>query len=319
MTRPILRLGSRQSTLAMAQSRGILAELQELRPEATIEIVPIVTTGDLMPSVAFDSVGTVGMFVTEIERALLDDRIDLAVHSLKDLPTALTPGLLIAAVPARANPFDVVIWREPPPSNPGPDPRLGTGSPRRAAQLRARWPGAHVSNLRGNVDTRLRRLDEGDLDGIVLAAAGLERLGLLASLEAAGRLEFLDTLKMVPAPGQGCLGIQCRAADHVAQQWVAALDDSPSRAAALAERALLAALGGGCLAPIAALAHVTDGTPPRLHLLGLVISLDGRSAHRESLDGPIDDPTSLGVRMAHALFAKGAGSILEISAVIEPE
>ncbi|TPW09582.1 MAG: hydroxymethylbilane synthase [bacterium] len=169
------------------------------------------------------------------------------------------------------------------------------------------------------MDTRLKRLDAGDLDGIVLAAAGLERLGLLAGLEAAGRLEFLDALKMVPSPGQGCLGIQCREADLDTRAWLLELDDPPSRAAALAERALLAALGGGCHAPIAAFAHVTDGAPPRLQLLGLVVSLDGRTSLRESSDGPIEDPTTLGVRVAQALFAAGAGPILGIAGVVEPE
>lgn len=303
----------------MTQSRGILADLLAIRPGGKIDIVPIVTTGDQTQTIAFDSVGTVGMFVTEIERALLDDRIDLAVHSLKDLPTALTPGLMIAAVPPRVNPFDALIWRAPGLSDQLKEPRIGTGSPRRGAQLLSRWPGASVVALRGNVDTRLKRLEEGDVDAIVLAAAGLTRLGLLAPLEASGRVEFLDALKMVPSPGQGCLGIQCRTADKKTREWLAGLDDPASRAAALTERSLLAALGGGCHAPIAAFAHVTDGAPPRLHLLGLVVSVDGRQTLRESLDGPMDDPVDLGVRVARALFARGAGPILGLPAVVEPE
>ncbi len=319
MTAPVLRLGSRRSPLAMAQSRGILADLLAIRPAEQIDIVPIVTIGDQTQTIAFDSVGTVGMFVTEIERALLDDRIDLAVHSLKDLPTALTPGLVIAAVPPRANPFDVLIWRAPGLTDQLTEPRIGTGSPRRAAQLLSRWPGARVVGLRGNVDTRLKHLQDRDMDAIVLAAAGLTRLELLGPLEAAGRIEFLDTLKMVPSPGQGCLGIQCRSADLATREWLAKLDDPASHAAALTERALLAALGGGCHAPIAAFAHVTDGTPPRLNLLGLVVSVDGRQTLRETLDGPITEPVDLGVRVARALFARGAGQILGLSAVVEPE
>jgi len=316
MTTDRLRLGSRASALATAQSRGIAAALAAGPGGPVIDIVPIVTTGDASPGLSFDSVGTVGMFVTEIERALLDDRIDFAVHSLKDLPTAPTPGLVIAAVPPRANPFDVLVRRTAAPLPAAP--RIGTGSPRRAAQLLARRPGAVVLPLRGNVDTRLRKLEGGEYDAIVLAAAGLDRLGLLERLDSEGRIELLDLLKMVPAPGQGCLGLQCREGDEATRRFLAALDDPESRVAALAERALLAALGGGCHAPIAAFAHVTDGVPRRLSLLGLVVSIDGSRFLTRTVDGAMDDPVALGVAAARALFDDGAGPILGRDALVEP-
>jgi hydroxymethylbilane synthase len=300
----------------MAQSEGIARDLEARHAGLVVSILPIVTTGDVSQAVAFDSVGTVGMFVTEIERALLDDRIDMAVHSLKDLPTAMTPGLVVGAVPPRANPFDVLVRRT---AAPLPDaPHIGTGSPRRGAQLLARRPGARVSGLRGNVDTRLRKLEAGEFDAIVLAAAGLSRLGLLERLDAEGRIEPLDILKMVPAPGQGCLALQCRAADGRTRGVLAALDDADSHVAALAERALLAALGGGCHAPIAAFAHVTDGVPRRLVLTGLVVSTDGARLLTRTSDGDPADPVGLGVAMARALFDDGAGAILGRDAVVTP-
>jgi hydroxymethylbilane synthase len=316
MTGVTLRLGSRASALAMAQSGTIAAAVAARSPEVTVEIVPVVTTGDASAGLAFDSVGTVGMFVTEIERALLDDRIDFAVHSLKDLPTAPTPGLVIAAVPPRANPFDVLVRRTRAPLPAAP--RIGTGSPRRAAQLLARRPDATIAPLRGNVDTRLRKLDAGEFDAIVLAAAGLERLGLYARLDGEGRLEPLDLLKMVPAPAQGCLGVQCRATDDATRRILAILDDADSRAAATAERALLAALGGGCHAPIAAFAHVTDGVPRRLVLTGLVVAPDGSRLLARTVDGALEDAAAVGMAGARVLFDDGAGPILGRDALVDP-
>ena len=312
-----LRLGTRKSALAMAQSGQVASALMARHPGLVVDLVPIVTTGDVAPDAPFDSVGTVGMFVTEIERALLENRIDMAVHSLKDLPTAMTAGLKIAAVPPRANPFDVLIWRDA--AAPRAErPRFGTGSPRRAAQILAARPDARVMPIRGNVDTRLSKLGAGEFDAIVLAAAGLDRLGLLPTLDADGRLEPLDMSRMVPAPGQGCLGLQCRADDAATGDLLRALDDFESQVAARAERALLAALGGGCHAPIAAFAHLSDGVPRRLRLLGLVIAPDGRTICRQSLDGDPADPEGLGLAAARALFADGAGAILGRAGVVEP-
>jgi hydroxymethylbilane synthase len=247
--------------------------------------------------------GSPGAFTKEIQRALLDGRVDLAVHSLKDLPTAGVAGLLVAAVPRRASPSDAVV------SASGVSlaelPRgavIGVGSPRRRAQLLRFRPDLRMIDVRGNVDTRLRKLDAGQCDALVLAAAGLVRLGLAARIT-----EILPFEVMLPAPGQGALAVEVRADDAPALKTVAALDHPPSRAEVTAERTLLAALGGGCLAPVAALGRVEQS---RLTLTARVLSPDGARMHESAASAEPSAAESLGRRLAEELLAAGAAELI---------
>jgi len=293
-------IGSRGSQLALWQARWVQARL----PGA--EVVVIQTTGDRILDVALPQAvpqtGIKGLFTKEIEEALLDRRVDLAVHSLKDLPTQMDPRLVIAAVPAREDVRDAVVGRRLAELAPGA--RIGTSSLRRASQLRRLRPDLKVENIRGNVDTRLRKLDEGRCDALILAAAGLRRLGL------AGRIaELLEPEVMCPAIGQGALAIQCRAEDGETRRLLEPLEDPAARAEVEAERAMLEQLGGGCLVPIGGWA-VLRGS--QLSLTGLVASPDGSEVVRASLDGPASDPADLGRRAAQQLLDRGAGRILDL-------
>lgn len=263
---PTLRLGTRASTLARTQS-GLVADALRARGR-TVELVPIRTEGDVRTG-SLVGIGGTGVFVTALREALLDGRCDLAVHSLKDLPTAPAPGIRLAAVPAREDPRDVLCARDGAALRDLPDgARVGTGSPRRVAQLRLVRPDLALQDIRGNVDTRLGRVsgpagDDGALDAVVLARAGLARLGRLDAVT-----EVLDPAVVMPAPGQGALAVECRD-DHVAlADALAALDDPPTRLAVTAERALLARLEAGCTAPVGALGRAADG---RLTLEAVVV------------------------------------------------
>lgn len=296
-----LRLGTRRSTLAVTQSQMVADLLMARHPGLVVELVPVVTTGDVTQDRSFSAVPTVGMFTTEIESAIRDGRADFGVHSLKDLPTGDAPGLTIAAVPLRATPWDVLITRESEILDELPaGARVGTGSPRRRAQLLAYRDDLEVVDIRGNVDTRIERLREGKYDAIVLAAAGLERMGLQDRVA-----EIFPPEVMLPAVGQGCLALQCRADDAGTIARLAAVEHRPSRQAALAERALLAALGGGCDAPIAAFARV-DGR--KIHLLGLVASPDGETILRDEATG--SSPEAVGRKLADQFLAAGAAAVL---------
>ena len=308
-----LRLGTRGSELALWQANAVAAGVRR-RSGRECELVVITTTGDRLHEANLSLVGGKRVFVKEIEQALIRGDIDLAVHSAKDMPAELPDGLAIAAVLPRADPRDAVVQpagaaRLPELSaagndaDGGPAPRVGSGSVRRVAQLRRAWPRAQFRLVRGNVGTRLRKLDAGDCDLLVLAVAGLERLGL------AHRISMpLDPDVCLPAPGQGIVAVETRAGDADTGAALAAIDDRAARAAFTAERAVVTALGGGCQVPIGALAEA-DGD--LLRLRALVASLDGSRRLRRDATMPADAAQALGAAVARDLLADGAGPILE--------
>ncbi len=317
MTRTELRLGTRGSPLALWQAHAAADRLAAAGgPPCTI--VPIRTSGDRLQAAPLGEVGGKRLFVKEIEDALLRGDIDLAVHSSKDLPAALPDGLAIAAVLPREDPRDaVVLPRRPAAAGRassideikaalGPSATIGTGSVRRIAQLTRAFPGAVFEAVRGNLDTRLRKLDAGTYDALVLAAAGLYRLGFAARIALA-----LDPDLCMPAPGQGIIAIEIRDDDARVREHVARIDDPAAAAALAAERSLVAALGGGCQTPIGALARPAPDDEASLELSGLVISLDGARCLRQRARGPRHDPVGLGRRVAEALLEAGAAEILD--------
>jgi len=298
-----IRLGTRRSALAKWQAQWVADRLRRLGVQ--VEIVEIVTQGD-QSSVPITSSDVQGVFTREIQRALLQGRIDLAVHSLKDLPTAPVEGLCLAAVPPRESPGDVLICREPGSLEALPEGAVvGSGSMRRRAQLLRARPGLVVKPIRGNVDTRLRKLDEGQCDAIVLAEAGLRRLELAQRITQ--RLPFSI---MLPAPGQGALGLETRADDTAARQMVERLDDPATRQAVVAERVLTATLQAGCRAPLGALAVVEDG---RLKLAARVLSSDGCECVEADAVAEMAAAEQLGRRVAAELLEKGAGRLIQMS------
>jgi hydroxymethylbilane synthase len=315
----ILRLGTRRSALATAQSRWVADRVQAAAAAAgtsvTVELVELTSHGDVSTA-PLVSYGGVGVFVSRLREALLSGEVDLAVHSLKDLPTAPAAGILLAAVPAREDPRDVLVARDGLTLGELPSgARIGTGSPRRAAQLRALGFGLQVVDLRGNVDTRLRTVHDGVLDGVLLARAGLLRLG-----REAEATELLDPLLMLPAPGQGALAVECRdsAADEHLAGLLAALDDRATRAAVSAERSLLAALEAGCSAPLGALAEVVEGEDgEELSLRTVVASIDGAITVRRSTTGPVDSADLLGKELAAQLLEEGVADLVARDAARE--
>lgn len=302
-----LRLGTRRSALALAQSGTVAAALRAAGGPS-VELVEITTYGDAAPG-AIATLGGTGVFVSALRERLLRGEIDLAVHSYKDLPTAAEPGLVIAAVPERADPRDVLIsQRGRTLAELAPNARVGTGSPRRTAQLLAARPDFEVVGLRGNVDSRLASVSSGRLDAVVLAWAGLARLGRLAEVS-----EVLSTAVMVPAPAQGALAVECRADDEALRRSLAELDHAPSAAAVSAERAVLAGLEAGCTAPVGALAELLD-TPggPELHLRARVAALDGSQVRTDKITGRPADAAEVGQRLAARLLAAGATNLLGV-------
>ena len=290
-------IGSRGSALALWQARHIAARLAEMGEETRIEVIK--TSGDKIQDVPLAKVGGKGLFTKEIEEALLDRSIDVAVHSLKDVPTELPAGLTLAAIPEREEPRDAVLGCAVADFRAGL--RIGTSSLRRSAQLLTYRSGLRIEMLRGNVDTRLRKLDEGQFDAIVLAAAGLRRLGLEARIRGLIPVEI-----MCPAAGQGALAIETRDDGGAAQQLAAKLDHGPSRAAVTAERALLLVLGGGCQVPVGAYARLEDG---QVRIIAIVAQPDGARVIRGELTGP--DPAEAGAALGRTLLARGAREILE--------
>ncbi len=289
-------IGSRGSALALWQARHIASKLLELGEAAQIQVIK--TTGDRMQEMSLITEGGKGLFTKEIEEALLAGSIDVAVHSMKDVPTEIPEGLTIAAVPPRENPLDALVGCSLEELKPGS--RVGTSSPRRASQLHALGRGLAIENLRGNVDTRLRKLDEGRHDAIVLASAGLRRLGWEARIR-----EFLPPEIMCPAAGQGALAIQTRDDGGAAFCLTRKLDDGSARAAVEAERAVLTALGGGCQVPIGAHARVDHDV---IRLIAMVASPDGSRLIRGEAVGM--EPAQVGAGLAEKLLAQGARAIL---------
>jgi len=302
-----LRLGTRASALALAQS-GTTATLVRAATGRDVELVHVVTAGDVS-SAAIAQIGGTGVFVTALRDALLAGEVDLAVHSYKDLPTAPAPGLVIAAVPQREDPRDVLVARDGLTIGELPaGSRVGTGSPRRTAQLLGLGLGIDVVPVRGNVGTRVGKVRSGELDAVVLARAGLARLDRLDDAT-----EVIDPLTMLPAPAQGALAVECRSGDVELVALLAALDDPDSRTAVAAERSLLAALEGGCTAPVGALAQVAEGDDgPELYLRGLVAAVDGTDAVRLSATGPTSEAVEVGRRLAAELLDLGAADLMGV-------
>lgn len=295
----MLRIGTRGSQLALWQANWVKERLESLGFQATIVVIQ--TTGDKITDVPLAQVGAKGMFTKEIEQSLLDGAIDMAVHSLKDLPTDLPDGLTIAAIPPRQEARDALVgpyrWRDLPRYA-----RIGTSSLRRSAQLKAVRPDLRIEPLRGNLDTRLRKLDEGAFDAIVLAAAGLMRMGWQARIG-----ELLSPEIMLPAVGQGALAVETRADQGPGFAAARRLNDNRSALCAAAERALLASLGGGCQVPIGAYAKKDN----LLHLEAVVVAPDGSTLVRRKTSGEARHPEKLGERLAQMLLDAGAKAILD--------
>jgi hydroxymethylbilane synthase len=300
------RVGSRGSDLALRQARAVADRLRAIDPELGIEHVAVQSRGDRVLDVPLARIGAVGLFTRELDDALLTGRIDIAVHSLKDVPTVCPDGLVLTVVLVREDPHDVLV------AAPGttletlpPGSRVGTSSLRRRAQLLARRPDLEVLDARGNVATRLGKLDSGELDALVLAGAGLVRLGL------AGRIaEVISPDIIVPAVGQGALATESRAGDARVNDLLSRLVDRPTRLATVAERAFLARLEGGCQVPIGALGRWEDGA---LELVGIVADIQGRTAVRGTESTAVDsdeEATAAGARLADRLLAGGAREIL---------
>jgi len=296
----MLTIGSRGSQLALWQARWIQARLESFGQECRLEIIH--TTGDKITDVALSKVGTKGLFTKEIEEALLNRTIDLAVHSLKDMPTDLPDGLVLAAIPEREDPRDAIVGLKLHDLKPGA--RVGTSSLRRAAQLRATRRDLEIADIRGNLDTRLRKLDEGQYSAIVLATAGLRRLGWEKRIA-----EVLSTDVMCPAVGQGALAVETRADGGPAFEACQRLEHATTRIAVTAERAVLASLGGGCQVPIGAHATVDGGS---VHVQAIVVSPDGSEIVRVHGSGPASDAEKLGRSLGEQLLAKGGKQILEV-------
>jgi hydroxymethylbilane synthase len=303
-----LRLGTRRSALALAQAQSVAAALTTATG-VDVTLVEITTHGDVS-SAPLAQIGGTGIFVNALRDALHDDRIDLAVHSLKDLPTAPMPGLTIAAVPPREDPRDVLCARDGLTLGELPvGARIGTGAPRRIAQLLALGLGLAVIPIRGNVDSRLARVTDGSLDGVVLARAGLARLGRLDEAT-----EVLDPMQMLPAPGQGALAVECRTSGDIAD-LVAVLDHPTTRSAVTAERSLLAALEAGCTAPVGACAEAAEGDEGlELYLRAVAVSPDGSVSIRKSATGPLTAAEQLGRDLATELLDDGAGRLVGVRA-----
>ncbi len=301
-----LRIGTRASALAHAQSEAVAAHLRRTMG-LSIELVPVVSEGD-RSAAPLTQIGGSGVFVGAVRDALVAGDVDVAVHSLKDLPTADDARVVLAAVPPRADPRDALVARDGLSLGELPaGSTVGTGSPRRAAQLRALGLGVHVVEIRGNVDTRLAKVASGSVDAVLLARAGLVRLGRDGEIT-----ETIDPIQMLPAPGQGALAVEVAAASAgLAEDIRGALDDSDSRASVTAERALLRTLEAGCLAPIGALADVAEGDDgPEMWLRAVVAAPDGSRLVRLSAVGRTTDPAALGDTLARDLLEQGAGSLM---------
>ena len=300
-----LVIATRGSRLALWQANAVKDSLLKLHPFLEVSLEIVKTTGDIMQDVPLAQIGGKGLFVKEIEEALLCGRADLAVHSVKDVPMTLPQGLALACVPNREDCRDAFLSVKYPDVKALPEgAKVGTSSLRRQAQLLAMRPDLRVAPLRGNVDTRLRKLNEGACDAIILAAAALRRLNLTAPV-----LRFFDVERFLPAVGQGALGIECRADDYELAALLQKLEDRATRLCVEAERGLLAGLEGGCQVPVAGHAFLCDGST--LLLKALVADIDGSRALRREKSGSSADPRGLGLQLADELLENGAREILE--------
>lgn len=300
----ILRIGTRGSPLALWQAHHVADLLRAAEPGLQIELIEIETVGDQVRDVPLTQLGGDGAFTKAIQHALLDDRVDVAVHSLKDLPTFVVEGLMLAAVPKRGPSGDAFVSVQ---HRSFADLPMGavvaTSSLRRKAQLLFRRPDLKLIDIRGNVDTRLRKLVEQNLDATILAQAGLVRLGLAERIT-----EILDPAWMFPAVGQGALGLECRTNDAATRAIVERLSDAPTRWSVLAERAMLRGLGGGCQVPIGAVTQIANGM---LTLRGVVLPPDGSQRIAADIAGPMEQAEALGLALANELRAQGAETVLE--------
>lgn len=305
---PVLRLGTRGSRLALTQTRSVARALSSALPELETEVIIIQTTGDKILDSPLSVIGGKGVFTKEIEEALLDGRIDIAVHSLKDLPTQQPPGLAVGAITERENPADLLVAAEPVDLE-TPGIRIGTSSLRRRAQLLRRYPGLELVEIRGNVPTRIQKMRDGHCDAVILAAAGMARLA-----EHAPYIHQIGPEVMLPAPGQGALGIQIRDGDESTAQFIARLHHEASAACCVAERTVLHALGGGCQLPLGCLA-IIDGD--ELWLRARVISLDGSATAEGDIRGVAEEAEKIGKKLAQQLLANGAAEILRALPAIQ--
>ena len=304
MTSGTITIGTRGSQLALWQANWVKEAVNRNHPDLTVELVIIKTKGDKILDVPLAKVGGKGLFVKEIEEALLDGRIDLAVHSMKDMPADIPVGLCIGAIPEREEPRDVLITRSGLPlERLDKGARIGTSSLRRSAQLLRVRPDISIVPLRGNLDTRLKKLESEALDAIVLAAAGVRRLGLADRIT-----QILDESILLPAVGQGALCIEIRKNDSRIAPVVADLDDLPTRQVVMGERMFLNRLEGGCQVPIAGHGHIDENG---YTLTGLVCDVDGSHQVKQSQTGPEAQSEQIGLQLAETLLAMGAGEILE--------
>lgn len=305
-TRP-LRLGTRASRLATTQS-GHVADAIRTQLGREVELVEISTEGDTNTAAPLASLGGTGVFVSALREALLRGEVDLAVHSLKDIPTYPEEGITLVATPPREDPRDVLVARDGLTLGELPaGSRVGTGSPRRVAQLAGLGLGVEIAGIRGNVDSRIRKVRDGEFDAVLLARAGVSRLGRLDEVT-----EVVDPLQILPAPGQGALAVECRSADSDLVALLSQLDDAPTRAAVTAERAVLATLEAGCSAPLGALAEVVEGEEgPELWVRAVAMSEDGALSVRRSTSGPVHEAEALGRRLASEMLADGAAELME--------
>ncbi|HEY7699839.1 MAG TPA: hydroxymethylbilane synthase [Vicinamibacteria bacterium] len=298
-----IRIGTRGSRLALAQTHSIVEALRERHPDGAFEVEIIQTQGDRVLDRPLSAIGDAGLFIKEIETALLEERVDLAVHSMKDLPSRMTEGLELAAARERRDPRDVLVARKAESLETLPQGgTVATGSLRRRSQLLALRPDLTVEDLRGNVPTRLEKFDRSSWDGILLAGAGLERLGLASRIRS-----YIPIALMLPAVGQGALALEIRASDRELAEGLRFLNHAPTESAVVCERSFLARLEGGCRVPIAAYAEVRDG---RIHVRGYVGAVDGSRHLRREIEGDLSRAESLGLELAESMLLAGAGEII---------
>ena len=300
-----LKIGTRGSKLALTQTNFVAEKLKKAMPDADIEICVIKTSGDIMQDVSLLTIGGQGVFVKELEEALLSNKIDLAVHSMKDVPGDIPEGLMFAAILPREDVRDVLVSRNNIKMEFMPKgAKIGTGSQRRGAQIKAMMPDVNIVPLRGNIDTRLKKIETENLTGVILAAAGMKRMGLAEKIT-----QFLPVETMLPAVGQGALGLQIRKDDVDLAKACAGLNDATTAAEVTAERSFLRALGGGCRLPIAALGKL-DGQ--MLTLEGMLAAPNGSTVIREKISGTIKDAEEMGKKLAEIILEKGGRRLLDL-------